>query len=122
VITKSSKEENRRKRHVRVRRKVSGTESRPRLSIRRSLKHVYAQVIDDERGHTLVAASSLEKELRSAVEGLCMTEKARKVGELLGQRAKENGIERVVFDRGGYKYHGKVAALADGARSSGLEL
>lgn len=122
MITKVSKEDSRRKRHARVRRKVVGTAARPRLSIRRSLKHVYAQVIDDEQGRTLVSASSLEKDLRSVVEGLCMVEKARKVGELVGQRAKESGIECVVFDRGGYKYHGKVAALADGARSSGLEL
>ena len=122
MITKVSKEESRRKRAARVRKKVSGSAERPRLAIRRSLRHVYAQVIDDVEGHTIVAASSLEKEVRPQVEGLCLVEVARKVGEIVGKRALEKGVEAVVFDRAGYKYHGKVAALADGARSSGLLL
>lgn len=122
MISKDSKNLLRKKRHVRVRKNVAGTSARPRLSVRRSLRHIYAQVIDDEQGHTLVAASTLEKDMRPQLEGLAMTEVARKIGELIGQRAKEKGIEAVVFDRGGYKYHGRVAALADGARAAGLQL
>jgi len=120
MITKDSKNALRQKRHVRVRKKVHGTAERPRLSVRRSLKHMYAQLIDDEQGTTLAAASSTEKDVRAEVAELPMVELARKVGTLLGQRAKEKGIEMAVFDRGGYKYHGKVAALADGVRSAGL--
>jgi large subunit ribosomal protein L18 len=122
MITKESKNIQRQRRHVRVRKKVSGTTARPRLSVRRSLKHIYAQIINDEQGHTLVAASSLDKDLKTQLEGLSMKEIASKVGELLGQRAKDQGIEALVFDRGGYKYHGKVAALADGVRSAGLNV
>ena len=122
MINKVSKNSLRGKRHHRVRRKVQGTAERPRLSVFRSLRHMYAQVVDDESGHTLTAASSLEKELATELEGKPMVAVARRVGEVVAQRAKEKGIEAVVFDRGGYKYHGKVAALADGARSAGLEL
>jgi large subunit ribosomal protein L18 len=122
MITKESKNIQRQRRHVRVRKKVSVTTARPRLSVRRSLKHIYAQIINDEQGHTLVAASSLDKDLKTQLEGLSMKEIASKVGELLGQRAKDQGIEALVFDRGGYKYHGKVAALADGVRSAGLNV
>ena len=122
MINKESKNSLRGRRHQRVRRKVQGTADRPRLSVFRSLRHMYAQVVDDVAGHTVTAASSLEKELAKELEGKPMVAVARRVGEVVAQRAKEKGIEAVVFDRGGYKYHGKVAALADGARSAGLEL
>ena len=111
----------RRLRHLRVRRKVSGTPERPRLCVFRSLKHIYAQVIDDTRGHTLVSASDLDPEVRAQAEGKTKTEKARLVGQVLAQRALSAGITRVVFDRGGYKYHGRVKALAEGAREGGLQ-
>lgn len=104
-------------RHERVRKKVSGTSERPRLAVYRSLKHISAQVIDDTTGHTLCSASSLEKGLKTKgnVEG------AKAVGQALADRAKEKGIANVVFDRGGYRYHGRVANLAAGARDGGLE-
>ena len=107
-------------RHARVRRKVFGTAERPRLSVFRSLHHIYAQVIDDTRGETLAAASSLESELRSNGGGQGKSEVSRRVGELVAERAKQNGIDSVVFDRGGYKYHGRVKALAEAAREGGL--
>jgi large subunit ribosomal protein L18 len=91
------------------------------LNIFRSLKHIYAQVIDDDRGHTLVAASTLDPELRGTLSGIAKTEQARLVGKLLGERALARGVKRVVFDRGGYKYHGRVKALAEGSREAGLE-
>ena len=119
MIHKISKDEVRRKVHVRIRRKVRGTPGQPRLAVFRSLKHIYAQVIDDTAGKTLVAASSAEKE--SPVAGGGNLEGARKVGELVAARAKENGIVKVVFDRGGYLYHGRVKALAEAARKAGLE-
>lgn len=107
------------RRHLRVRKKIRGTAARPRLVVTRSTRHIFAQVIDDTVGHTLVSASSLDAGIRGD-EG-DKTTKARKVGLLLAQRAKEAGIATVVFDRGGYRYHGRVAALADGAREGGLE-
>ena len=107
-------------RHARVRRKVAGTAERPRLSVFRSLHHIYAQVIDDTRGVTLASASSLESELRSHRNGHGKAEVSRRVGALVAERARSNGIESVVFDRGGYKYHGRVKALADAAREGGL--
>ncbi|MDA0565819.1 50S ribosomal protein L18 [Streptomonospora sp. S1-112] len=107
------------RRHLRVRKKVSGTPERPRLVVFRSSKHMVAQIIDDTRHHTLVAASTLDSDIRDS-EGT-KTEKSRKVGELLAERAKAADISAVVFDRGGYQYHGRVAALADGARAGGLE-
>ena len=107
-------------RHARVRRKVVGTSERPRLSVFRSLHHIYAQVIDDTCGVTLVSASSLESELRSDRNGQKKAEVSRRVGALVAERARSNGIESVVFDRGGYKYHGRVKALADAAREGGL--
>ncbi|MBV2361869.1 50S ribosomal protein L18 [Streptomonospora sp. NEAU-YY374] len=107
------------RRHLRVRKKVSGTPERPRLVVFRSSKHMVAQIIDDTRHHTLVAASTLDRDIRDS-EGT-KTEKSRKVGELLAERAKAADISAVVFDRGGYQYHGRVAALADGARAGGLE-
>ena len=107
------------RRHFRVRKKVSGTPTRPRLVVTRSTRHVFVQVVDDIAGRTLASASTMEAELRSA-EG-DKSALARQVGALVAQRAKEKGIAAVVFDRGGNKYHGRIAALADGARESGLE-
>jgi large subunit ribosomal protein L18 len=109
------------RRHRRVRKKVVGTPERPRLNVFRSLNHIYAQVIDDSRGHTLVAASSIDPELRDQLKGLTKTQQAAQVGRLLAQRALRAGIRRVVFDRGGYKYHGRVKALAVASREGGLE-
>ncbi len=108
------------KRHYRVRRKVSGTPERPRLNVFRSLKHVYAQLIDDISGHTLVSVSTMEPDLRNSIPSSGNAEAARKVGERLAERARERGIEEVVFDRGGFLYHGRVKALAEGAREKGL--
>ena len=105
-------------RHLRVRKKISGTAERPRLVVTRSLRHMMAQVVDDTTGRTLVSASSMEADLRGA-EG-DKTAKARKVGELIAERAKAAGIESVVFDRAGNRYHGRVAAVADGVREGGL--
>lgn len=109
--------EARERRHRRIRGKVSGEPDRPRLCVSRSNKRIYAQLIDDRAGHTLAAAGSHEAPLRDLPKG----EAAGEVGKLLGERAKAAGVTRVVFDRGGYKYHGRVKALADGARESGLE-
>jgi large subunit ribosomal protein L18 len=100
---------------------VTGTQARPRLNVFRSLSDIYAQVIDDQAGHTLAAASSVDHELRAKLVGLNKTEQAKKVGELVAERAKEKGITTVVFDRGGYQYIGRVQALADAARQAGLE-
>ena len=107
------------RRHLRVRKKVTGSAARPRLVVNRSAKHMFAQIVDDSVGRTLAAASTLDASIRTADGD--KTAKARKVGELLAQRAKDAGIEAVVFDRGGYRYHGRVAALADAARENGLE-
>ena len=107
-------------RHIRVRRKVGGTAERPRLSVYRSLNHVYAQVIDDSQGVTLAAASSLESAVKSQKDGKRKVDVAGLVGELIGERATGKGISRVVFDRGGYQYHGRVKALAEAARKGGL--
>ena len=107
------------RRHLRVRKKVVGTPVRPRLVVTRSAKHVFVQIVDDTVGRTLVSASTMEAGLRSA-EG-DKTAKSRKVGEILAERAKQAGIGPVVFDRAGYRYHGRIAALADGAREGGLE-
>jgi len=109
----------RRRKHVRKR--VFGTPERPRLNVFRSLRHIYAQVIDDTSGHTLASASTLDPEVRPQVEGLNKTEQARIVGRVLAARALEKGVTRVVFDRAGYKYHGRVKALADAAREGGLD-
>ena len=111
----------RRRRHIRVRKRVQGTAARPRLCIFRSLSHIYAQVIDDESGRTLVAASDLEKEARAGANGTRKTGRAALVGKLVGQRALKKGIKEIVFDRGGYKYHGRVKALAEAAREAGLK-
>lgn len=114
-----TREQHRYRRHLRVRKKVSGAPVRPRLVVFRSLKHVYAQLVDDQRGHTLVSASDLSKELEREKPGKVGA--AFAVGKLLAARAKAAGITRVVFDRAGYRYHGRVRALADGARDGGLE-
>lgn len=111
----------REQRHLRVRKRVQGTPERPRLGVFRSSKHIYAQVIDDEDGRTLAAASTLDKDLARDGKSTASKAAAKAVGQLLAQRAKEQGVTRVVFDRGGYIYHGRVAALADGARDGGLE-
>lgn len=108
-------------RHNRVRAKVVGTPERPRLNVFRSLTNIYAQVIDDVQGHTLVSASTIDKEVAAQIEGKNKSEAAKVVGQVLAQRAKAAGVSKVVFDRGGYQYHGRVAALAEGAREGGLE-
>jgi len=115
-----NKYERRRIRRYRIRNKVSGTQGRPRLSVFRSSKHIYAQVIDDLKGETLASASSLEKALREAGNTGANIDAAKAVGKLLAERAVEKGVKEVVFDRGGYLYHGRVKALADAARESGL--
>jgi large subunit ribosomal protein L18 len=121
MITKSDRNKARLKRHLRVRKKIEGTTARPRLNIFRSEKHMYAQIIDDTNGVTLVAASTQDKELKGDVSNGANVEAARKVGELIAKRAKAKGVDQVVFDRGGYLYHGRVQALADAAREAGLE-
>jgi large subunit ribosomal protein L18 len=110
----------RQRRHERVRNKVKGTASRPRLCVFRSLSHIYAQVIDDVAGRTLAAASDVEKALTASRDGKKKTDVAVAVGELIAQRAREKGVEQVVFDRGGYRFHGRVKALAEAARKAGL--
>jgi len=121
MLTKVDKNKSRLRRHVRVRKKISGTAERPRLNVYRSEKHIYAQLIDDVNGVTLAAASTLDKELRDQVDNGGNVEAARKVGELIANRGKAAGISNVVFDRGGYLYHGRIQALADAAREAGLE-
>ena len=114
-------EQQRQKRHRRVRVQVHGTAERPRLNVFRSLRHIYAQLIDDTVGRTLASAGTLDAELRQGLSKVKKTEQAKLVGELLAKRALEKGVKQVVFDRGGYKYHGRVKALAEGARSAGLQ-
>jgi len=108
------------RRHRRVRARVQGTPERPRLNVFRSLTNIYAQVIDDVSGHTLASASTIDKEIVAQLEGKTKRESAKIVGQALAQRAKAAGVNAVVFDRGGYQYHGRVAALAEGAREGGL--
>lgn len=115
---RGSRASSRRRRHSRVRRKISGTAQRPRLTVFRSNRYIYAQVVDDLEGRTLAAASSQESDLRGSPLNV---DTAAKVGSLLGERAKEAGVSSVVFDRAGYKFHGRVKALADAARQAGLE-
>jgi large subunit ribosomal protein L18 len=121
MIKHKDRNESRRRRHLRIRRSVRGAADRPRLSVFRSLVHIYAQVIDDRRNSTLVAASSLDPEIRTEAGNAKKAEAGRLVGRLIARRAKEKGVRRVVFDRGGYLYHGRVKALAEGAREGGLE-
>lgn len=111
----------RKRRHRRIRSRISGTAVRPRLNVFRSLDHIYAQVIDDEAGQTIVAASTVDKQLRDDLAGKNKKEQATLVGKTVAERAKAAGISEVVFDRGGYLYHGRIKALADGAREGGLE-
>ncbi len=112
----------RKRRQRRIRMKISGTPARPRLNVFRSLEHIYAQVIDDVAGNTLVSASSLDKEIAGQLDGKKKREQATLVGKLVAQRALDAGIQEVVFDRGGYIYHDRIKALADGAREGGLKL
>jgi len=112
----------RERRKLRVRKKIIGTAEKPRLSVYRSLKHIYAQIINDELGHTLVACSTLDKEVRSQItEGMSKVEQAKIVGKVLGERALKAGIQAIAFDRNGFLYHGRVRALAEGAREAGLK-
>ena len=119
MITKADKNAVRRKRHARVRTRLSGTEARPRLNVFRSNKHIYAQLIDDVNGVTLASASTLDKDIN--LDSSSNLDAAVKIGELVAKRAVEKGVKTVVFDRGGYLYHGRVKALADAARENGLE-
>jgi large subunit ribosomal protein L18 len=121
MIKITPRNELRKIRHKRIRRKVAGTASKPRLSVYISLKHVYAQLIDDETDRTLVSASTLDKELKEILKDKTLTEKAKAVGKLIAERALAKGISEAVFDRGGYQYHGRVKALADEARNAGLK-
>lgn len=122
MITKRSRNEMRLIRHRRLRRKIFGTPEKPRLAVFRSLNHVYAQLIDDTRGHTLASASTAEAELRKSLSSTRDIEAAKAVGKRIAARAKDLGITAAVFDRGGHMYHGKVKALADAAREAGLKL
>ena len=121
MISKIDKNADRLKRHERVRNKVSGTPSRPRLSVYRSLNHIYAQIIDDVAGNTLVACSTVEKAIAESVKDLSKKEAAKVVGQEVAKRAIEKGITEVVFDRGGFLFHGRIKALADAAREAGLK-
>jgi large subunit ribosomal protein L18 len=120
-MSKYSRSEARIRRHNRVRKNISGSAIRPRLSVFRSLAEIYVQVIDDEQGVTLASASTIDQELREKVKGLKKVEQARLVGELVAKRAQGKGVKQVVFDRGGFRFSGRVKALADAARGAGLE-
>lgn len=120
MIKKIDKNEERLRRHTRVRKKVSGTAETPRLSVYRSLNHIYAQVIDDTKGVTLCSASTMEKDVKAKIADMSKTDAAKEVGKAVAEKAKKLGIESVVFDRGGYLYTGRVQAVADGAREAGL--
>ncbi len=120
-MAKYSRSAARVRRHIRVRKKLSGTQERPRLSVFRSLSEIYVQIIDDLAGQTLVSASTVDHDLRDKVKGLKKVEQARLVGKEVAERAKSKGIESVVFDRGGFRYIGRVKALAEGAREGGLQ-
>ncbi|HKI53851.1 MAG TPA: 50S ribosomal protein L18 [Anaerolineales bacterium] len=120
-MANKSRAVSRKRRHVRVRKKLAGTAQRPRLNVFRSLTGIYAQIIDDQAGVTLVSASTVEKELSEQSKDMKKAEQAKLVGQKVAERAKDKGITTVVFDRGGYRYVGRVKALADGARESGLQ-
>lgn len=123
MLSKRQRENNRLRRKRRIRKKIIGTPRRPRLSVYKSNKHTYAQVIDDYAGHTIVSASTVDSELSEELDDeMTKTEQARKVGEAVAERAQEAGVDTVVFDRNGFIYHGRLAAVADGARDGGLEL
>ena len=119
-MAKETRTKARQRRHARVRKKITGTSERPRLNVYRSIDHIYAQIIDDVAGTTLVSASTLDKKLRADLTDKSPLEQAKSVGVSVAERAKEKGIEVVVFDRGGYPYHGRVKALAEGSREAGL--
>ena len=121
MAKKNSRADARKRRHNRVRKQVHGTAEKPRLNVYRSLNEIYAQVIDDNQGHTLVSASTIDGELKKKAKGMTKKEQATLVGQTIAERANKKGIKVVVFDRGGYKYIGRVAALADGAREKGLQ-
>lgn len=121
MITKPDRKLNREKRHMRIRRSLIGTTSRPRLCVYRSNKHIYVQIVDDSTAQTLVCASTLDPELKGKVEKSWDCDSAKSVGALVAKRAKDKGITAVVFDRGGYIYHGRIAAVAEGARETGLD-
>ena len=121
MVSKESRQEVRAKKHMRIRNRFSGTAERPRLAVFRSNNHMYAQIIDDTVGHTLVAASTLEKEVKGELEQTDNVEAAAYLGTVIAKRAIEKGIKEVVFDRGGFIYQGKIAALAEAAREAGLE-
>ena len=120
-MAQETRSEARQRRHIRVRKSIQGTPNRPRLNVFRGLSEIYAQVINDMEGNTLVSASTIDKELREKVKGMKKTDQARLVGKVVAERAKAQGITTVVFDRGGYRYIGRVKALADGAREGGLD-
>lgn len=120
-MSKVNRRESRARRQRRVRARLSGSADRPRLNVYRSLMHIYAQVIDDTTGHTLVSASTIDAEVRGQLAGKKKADQAKLVGQVVAERAKAAGLTRVVFDRGGYRYHGRIKAVADGAREGGLE-
>ncbi|MDR1206045.1 MAG: 50S ribosomal protein L18 [Peptococcaceae bacterium] len=121
MITQPDRKKMRQKKHLRIRKHIVGTPERPRLAVFRSLKHIYAQIIDDSKGMTLCSASTLEAPLKGELENTGDLAAARRVGEIVGKKAVEKGLKAVVFDRGGNLYHGRVKAVADGAREAGLE-
>jgi len=121
MAKKRTREDARKRRHLRIRRKVFGTPEKPRLNVYRSLDEIYVQVIDDTKGHTLASASTIDSGLKKKLKGMTKKEKAKLVGQTIADRAKDKGIKSVVFDRGGFKYIGRVAALAEGARENGLK-
>lgn len=118
----ATRNKRRKQRHRRVRQNLRGTPDKPRLNVFRSLKHIYAQVVDDMAGHTLASASTLDPVVRERIDGMQPVEQAKVVGETVAKRCLEQGITKVVFDRGGYKYHGRIQAVAEGAREAGLDL
>ena len=120
-MSKITRRESRERRHKRVRATITGTAARPRLNVFRSLVHIYAQLIDDATGSTLVSASTVDADLRAQMEGKKKAEQAKLVGQAVAARAQAAGLKSIVFDRGGYRYHGRVKAVADGAREGGLE-
>lgn len=122
MIIKQDRNKARQKRHQRIRNKISGTAARPRMNVYRSLNNIYVQFVDDDKGVTLASASTMDKELKSKAQSITKSEAAKLVGELAANRAKSAGITEVVFDRGGYLYTGRIAQVAEGARSTGLKL
>jgi len=121
VINKADKNESRKVRHQRIRKRAAGTPEKPRLNVFRSLKHLHVQIIDDTCGHTMLSASTLDPEIKGKVAELTKKEAAKLVGQVVAERALNQGIKKVVFDRGGYIYHGRVQEVANGAREAGLE-